>query len=437
MNEILITGSTLITPQGRQQKDLAIKDGVITTVESLSDKAKIIEADGCYTLTGLVDLNARVGEPYNPSETFRSATRAAVCGGFTTIVAQPEEYIHLSSTDRTGRDSAADISYLKSLAKDTYCQVLIAAAATIGEQLSPMAELKAAGVTILSNPGNGIDSALLMRRVLEYASSLGLCVAQRCQSHELCADTVIDEGPMSTRLGLDGNPAAAEHIRVARDLALAELANAKLHIQTITSARSLKQIEIHREEYGDDPANRSGHRVTVEVAAHHLLLDHSCALGYNPNTVLNPPLRTPQDRKALLKAVEDGVIDAVVSAHSPVPLEAKDRAYELCEPGTTGLETAMSTALSAGLSIEAIATSMSWKPAEIAGLGTTQTRNLDVGSKADIVIIDPEADHVVDTSKHQSLAKNTITESMTLTGQVKACIVAGELRAENGTPREK
>lgn len=428
--DILITSATLITPEGHIQGDIAISQGRIVDAKKAKDAGLIgdsticIEADGCYVLTGLVDLNMRVGEPDNPAESIESGALAAVCGGFSTVVAIADQY---PPEQIASRKSAADITYLRNSAAHAKTKVLVAAALTHKGELAPMAELSRAGAALFTDGAMGLEDPLLMRRVLQYAKSNNVTVATQCQSRSLVNGAVIAEGRYSTQLGLEGNPAASEHTRLCRDLILAELTQTKLHIQTISSAESVQLIKEHRKRHPEA-------QVSVEVAAHQLLLEHSACKNFDPNTLVNPPLRSERDRQALVEAVNAGDIDAIVSAHTPLPNEAKDRPYQMCVPGTIGVQTAMSTALSAGVEIDSIARSMSWKPAEIAGLGTTETRNLNPGAIADITVIDPNTSWIVDVNELQSQARNSIVAGKELKGQIRACIVAGELRALNGKP---
>lgn len=231
------------------------------------------------------------------------------------------------------------------------------------------------------------------------------------------------EGEWSSRLGLAGAPAEAEEIMVMRDVALARLTGARLHFQTLSTAGSLAIV---------GEARRSGVPVSAEVAAHHLALSDADLASYDTNRKVDPPLRTSSDADAAAAGVGDGLVDCIVSDHTPLTTDRKERPFDQAERGSVGLETALAAALTQDIEIEHILRAMSWRPAELLGLGTPSERTITPGARADLTIIDPTESFIVSTSSLATAGTNSAFEGMELRGRVRSTIVDGSLVVDNG-----
>ncbi len=416
--DLLVRGGTVVDSVGTSMRDVAVRNGVIVEPDALSEP-HVVDATGCIVSTGLVDMHAHLGEPGDEAaETMRSAGHAAVLGGFTTVLAMPDTHPAV--------DSAAVVDHVRSIGSSALCHVEVAGAITLqrsGKHLAPLGELAAAGVRYVTDAGFGLQNPLLMRRALEYCRPLGLTVGQPADLRALSAHGHMHEGEWSSRLGLGGAPAEAEEIMVMRDVSLARLTGATLHFQTLSSAGSLAIV---------GAAARAGVEVSAEVAAHHLLLTDSDLVSYDTNRKVWPPLRSSADVAAAQTAVESGVIDAIVSDHTPHTTDRKERAFDEAEHGTVGLETALAVALTAGISVSSALRALSWRPAELLGLGDPTTRSLSAGATADIVVFDPDLAITSKASEMATLGTNSAYEGIELTGAVRATIVAGRLVVEEG-----
>jgi dihydroorotase len=307
-----------------------------------------------------------------------------------------------------------------SLAAGAACEVRPAGAITVGregERLAPMAELAALGVTLFTDDGNGVQDSRLMRRALEYATALGVTLAQHCEDAGLAAEGCVHEGEWSSRLGLPGIPAEAEEIMVARDLALARLTGGRLHLLHLSTAGSVELVR---------RAKADGAAVTAEAAPHHFTLTHELVRSYDPVFKVNPPLRTPADVAAVRAGLADGTIDAVATDHAPHLQEAKEASFDEAPPGMLGLETALPLTLRE-LRLpprEALAL-LSWKPARIAGLAD-HGKPILPGRPANLCVVDPRAQWVVRPDFLASRSRNTPYTGRTLTGRVRHTVLHGE-----------
>lgn len=411
---ILIRGGTLIDVHGTREGDLAIADGVIVDADSLSSSAVEVDASGCVVSTGLVDMHTHLGEPGDEAaETMESAGRAAVLGGFTTVLAMPNTLPPV--------DTAAVVEHVRMLGAAALCNVEIAGTVTVaaqGERLAPLGELASAGVGFVTDCGSGIQDPLLLRRALEYSRPLGLTIAQAANCEALAAGAHMHEGEWSSRLGLAGAPAEAEEINVLRDLSLARLTGGRLHFQTLSTAGSFAIV---------GAAAQSGASVSAEVASHYLQLCDADLASYDTTRKLTPPLRAAGDVAAAVSAVAAGHVDAVVTDHTPHTTDRKERPFDQAEPGSVGLETALAVALGAGIEPAAVLRAMSWRPAELLGLGEPADRSLRVGAVADITVIDPAETFTVSVRDQATGGTNSAFEGLELTGRVRSTIVHGKL----------
>lgn len=416
--QVMLRGGTVVDSMGSRRADVLVRGEVVADVSqdlgSPPAGAVVLDAGGCVVAPGLVDLHAHLREPgAEESETVETGARAAALGGYTAIIAMPNT--------EPAADSAAVVRHVLDLAKGACCDVYPAGTVTLGRQgkaLSPMAEIAALGVRIFTDDGAGVESAALMRRALEYASGLGVVVADHCEEASLVGNGCMNEGDMSSRLGLPGRPAVAEEVMVERDLALARRTGARLHLLHLSCAESVSAVRL---------AKAAGVAVTAEVTPHHLVLTEDAVAGYDTMAKVNPPLRTLADVKALRGGTTDGTLDAIATDHAPHPPEAKQVAFCEAAPGLVGLETALALVIGeVGLPIERALAMMSWQPAVIAGLSSTHGGPVTPGSPANLCVIDPERRWVVEPTTLASRSRNTPFGGRELTGKVRHTVLAGE-----------
>ena len=415
---MVIRGGRIVDATGSRDGDVLIQDGIVTSVtakvSSTPPGTVVLDAAGCVVAPGLVDLHTHLREPgREEAETVESGARAAAVGGYSAVVAMPNT--------EPAIDSAAVVRQIQDLGADACCAVHPAGAITVGrrgEQLAPLAEMAALGVRIFTDDGTGVQDARLMRRALEYASALGVTLAQHCEDASLAAGGHMHEGEWSSRLGLAGQPAEAEELMVMRDLALARLTGAKLHFLHLSTAGSLAMVR---------GAKSSGLAVTAEVTPHHFTLTDACVASYDPVFKVNPPLRTDADVAAVKAALMDGTADAIATDHAPHTQEAKESPFDQAPPGMIGLETALALALTElELPIERILALMSWQPAAIAGLSDNHGGPVAAGRPANLCVIDPTATWVVDPVGSASRSRNNPYAGRKLQGRVRHTVYRGE-----------
>ncbi len=408
----------MVDATGRRHADVLIQDGMIASVGSkigaVPAGTVVLDASGCVVGPGLVDLHAHLRQPgREEAETVETGGRAAALGGYTAVVAMPNT--------EPAIDSAAVVREVLDLAADSCCDVRPAGAITVGRQgrqLAPMAEMAGLGVRIFTDDGTGVQDARLMRRAMEYATGLGVVLAQHCEDASLAGGGQMHEGEWSSRLGIPGQPAEAEELMVMRDLALARLTGAALHFLHLSSAGSMAMIR---------GAKASGLVVTAEVAPHHFTLTDAEVASYDPVFKVNPPLRAGADVAAVKAAVAEGIVDAIATDHAPHTQEAKELPFDQAPPGMLGLETALGLALTElDLPLERILALLSWQPAAIAGLSGEHGGPVAVGVPANLVVIDPAAKWVVDPAAMASRSRNTPYAGRPLVGRARHTILRGE-----------
>jgi dihydroorotase len=408
----------VIDSTGSRRADLLVKGEVVAAVEAgLGTKpagADVLDASDCIVSPGLVDLHAHLREPgEEEAETIETGARAAALGGYTAVVAMPNT--------EPAADSAAVVRQVLDLSKGACCDVRPAGTITIGRQgkvLAPLAEMAALGVRMFTDDGNGVQDASLMRRALEYATVLGVVIANHCEEASLAGAGCMNEGDLSSLLGLPGRPAVSEDVMVLRDLALARLTGARLHLLHLSSALSVAAVRAAKAE---------GTAVSAEVTPHHLVLTEEVVSSYDPVFKVNPPLRTAADVAALRAGLADGTIDAVATDHAPHPPEAKQVAFCEAAPGMLGLETALGLALGElGLPVGTVLGLMSWKPAAIAGLSGAHGGPVRAGAPAHLCVIDPERKWVVQPAALASRSQNTPYAGRELKGKARHTLFAGE-----------
>jgi len=420
--DVIIEGGTVVDATGTRRADVLLSDGRIAAVGDDLEAPKgalRFDAGGCLVAPGLVDLHAHLRQPgFEESETIESGSRAAVLGGYTALVAMPNT--------EPAIDCASVVRDVLELAAGALCQVRPAGAITKGrrgEELAPLGEMAALGVRLFTDDGAGVQDARLMRRALEYASGLGVILAQHCEDAALAAGGHMHEGEWSSRLGVPGVPAEAEEVMVMRDVALARLTGAPVHFLHLSTAGA---IAIVRE------AKAAGLPVTAEVAPHHFTLTDADVAGYDPVFKVNPPLRSADDRAAVRAALAEGVVDAIATDHAPHAQELKEQPFEEAPPGMLGLETALALGLTElELPVERLLALLSWQPARIAGL-VDQGGPLVDGGAANLCVIDPDAKWTVDPDRFASRSRNTPYAGRTLTGRVRHTFVRGDAIVRDG-----
>ena len=407
----------MVDEKGSRRADVLVDGGAIVAVgEDLAARhgARVLDAGGCVVAPGLVDLHAHLRQPgQEEAETVETGSRAAALGGYTAVVAMP-------NTDPP-IDCASVVRDVLELAATACCDVRPAGAITAGRAgtaLAPLAEMAALGVHLFTDDGAGVQDSRLMRRALEYASALGVTLAEHCEDTGLAAGGHMHEGEWSSRLGIPGAPAEAEELMVARDLTLCRLTGAPLHLLHLSTAGSVALVRA---------AKATGLPVTAEAAPHHFTLTAAAVASYDPVFKVNPPLRTDADVAAVKVGLADGTLDAIATDHAPHPQEAKEAPFDEAPPGMLGLETALALALTE-LELDAHDTLalLSWGPARIAGLAGEHGGPVAEGRPASLCVLDPAATWVVEPHRLASRSRNTPFAGRTLTGRVRHTLLRGE-----------
>ena len=405
--------------------DIVIRDGKIAEVgQNLSiEKGETRDMGGKIAVPGLVDVHVHLREPgFEQKEDIASGTRAAAHGGFTAVCC-------MANTNPV-IDNALGVEYILARAAAVgKCRVHVAGAATQGlkgEIISEMGDMVAHGAVAFTDVGRGIQGAGMMRRVMDYASQFDRVVMAHEQDDDLVGEGQVNEGVVSTRLGMLGWPAEGEEIQIARDIALSRLTGCPLHVQHISTARGLEMIRAAKAE---------GLKVTCEATPHHLFLNED-AIGddYNTSLKVNPPLRTQEDSDALLAGVIDGTIDCIVTDHAPHTAWEKDREFELSPFGMIGLETSLSLVMTqmvhTGLiDYNRLVEVMAINPRKVLRVEEVK---LQAGSIADITIIDPDLEWTVTADSFVSKAKNSGFIGADLKGRATDVYVGGYATMQDG-----
>ncbi len=429
VKRLLLKNGTIVDPSQNlmAKRDVLIerdegrgtRDGRILTVAEniVAEGAEVIDCAGKFVVPGLVDMHVHFREPGEEhKETIATGSAAAVTGGFTTVCCMPNTKPPL--------DSVAAIEFVLQRANEVgLCRVLPIGSVSIGlkhEQLTEMAAMKEAGAVAFSDDGEPVQDGGFLRKVLAYAKVCDAVVILHCEDKSLTAGGVMNEGLTSLRLGLRGMPRAAEVTAVQRAVELAKLTGSKVHIAHVSTKEA---VEIIRQ------AKERGVRVTAEVTPHHLTLTEEAVDEYNTNAKMNPPLRTEEDVAALREALAEGVIDCIATDHAPHALEEKETTFDDAPFGIVGLETAVGVLWTelvhkANFPVMRLVEAMSTKPCQILGLDGGTLRE---GSRADVTVIDPNAEWVVQPEKFRSKGKNTPYAGWTLKGKVVMTICNGQI----------
>jgi len=426
---ILIKGGRVIDP-GRVNgpADVLIDRGKIAAVgpnlarpaKTSPDSVTVIDATGKLVLPGFVDLHVHFREPgFEYKETIETGTASAVAGGFTSVCCMPNT--------QPVNDNQSITEFILDRARSVgSCRVFPVGAITKGsegKELAEIGDLRRAGCVAISDDGRPVMNSLVMRRAMEYALAFDIPVIDHCEDLHLSEGGCMNEGLVSTELGLPGIPSAAEDVMVARNLSLAELTGARLHLAHVSTAGSVRMVR---------EAKARGIRVTAEACPHHFCLTEEAVRGFNTLAKMNPPLRTWQDVQAIKEGLADGTIDVIATDHAPHAVQDKQREFADAPFGIVGLETALPLTLSlvedGSLSLEAAVAKLTVEPARIFGLaGGT----LAPGAEADLVLVDPQRQWEVDPAKFRSRSKNSPFAGWKVKGRVAATLVAGKVVYED------
>ncbi len=421
---ICIQGGTVIDPghiNGRA--DVLIQNGKIVEVGyplthalCQDDSVTSLDASGCIVAPGLVDIHCHLREPgFEYKETIQTGSASAVAGGFTSICCMPNT--------QPVNDNAAITQFMLTKGKEAgNARIFPIGAITKnsdGEELANIGELVGAGCVAISDDGRPVMNSLVMRRALEYAKAFGIPVVDHCEDLYLTDGGCMNEGVVSTELGMPGIPDASEEVMVARNLALADLTGVCVHLAHLSTARSVELVR---------HAKAQGLPVSAEVCPHHFSITEEAVRGYKANAKMNPPLRTTEDMEALKQGLVDGTIDVIATDHAPHALQEKQLEFDTAPFGIVGFETALPLTLrlvhDGILSMEHALDKLTRAPAQLFHL---PVGSLTPGSVADVVIFDAEEEWVVDPEQFHSKSRNTPFGGMSMKGKVKMTLVDGQL----------
>jgi dihydroorotase len=417
---LIIRGGRVIDPaNGIDRKlNIVIKDGKVSdlTDRERGKDGEMIDARGYIVVPGLIDIHTHLREPgYEYKESIKTGSLAAAAGGFTSIACMPNTY--------PTNDNASVTRYILTKAStEGLVNIYPIGAITKGlkgENLSEIGELKEAGCVALSDDGSSVMNSEVLRRGMEYAKGFNMPIISHCEDLNLSKDGQVNEGFISTELGLKGIPNCAEEIMVARDIALSELTGCKLHLAHISSAGSVRIIR---------EAKKRGINITAEVTPHHFTLTEEAVYYYNTNVKVNPPLRTKEDIEAIKVGLREGVIDVIATDHAPHDIDSKNLEFNKAANGIIGLETALPLTLKLVeegiLSLNEAVSKLTINPAKIIDI---KKGSLGIGMDADITIIDPDREYTIDREKFKSKSKNTPFHGWKVKGKVIYTIINGRI----------
>ncbi|MBK0378961.1 dihydroorotase [Mucilaginibacter segetis] len=389
---LLIKSATVIDPASTlngKVTDILIKDGIITKMgTSITDEAEIFEAKGSYIAPGFFDLNCNIGElGLETKEDLKTGTSAAAAGGFTGLALMPNTHppVH----------SKAEVEYLLNRAKGNLVDIYplgTISSKREGKDMAEMYDMYNSGAKAFTDGNRPVQDSGLMERALLYVQGFGAKVISYPEDAFIAGKAKVNEGVVSTMLGMKGIPSLAEELMIARDLYLAEETGASIHFTTVSTARSVALIK---------EARSKGIKVTCDVAVYNLVLTDEALMGFDSLYKVKPPLRTRADVDALIAGVNDGTIDAIVSQHTPHEIEFKDVEFEVAEFGITGLQTAFSLAVKAGLDVEIIVEKLAISPRKILNIAVPLIAE---GQPANLVLFDMQKEW--DYTREANLSKS-------------------------------
>ena len=409
MKNLLIQSVTVLHPESPfngQTVDVLISNGKIAEIGKKIDgsnkNASIFDAKGQFLSPGFLDINANFGEPgLETKEDMETGCATAAAGGFTAVALMPNTQppIH----------SKAEVSYLLNKSQNHLVDILPIGSISHhreGKEMAEMFDMQKSGAIAFSDGNKPVSNAGLMSRALLYTKSFNGLIFSYAEDQDIAAKGKMNEGVMSTFLGMKGNPSLAEELMVSRDLYLAEYNEARIHFSTISSLRSVDLIR---------KAKKAGVKVTCDVAAHHLVLSEDNLEGFDSQYKVKPPLRTKADQKALIAGLKDGTIDAIVSQHTPHEIEFKDVEFEIASYGIIGLQTVLPLALKAGLSTEMIVEKLAISPRKLLGIAIP---GFDLGISANFILINPIEKWTLNEKSNKSKSYNSPFMGQELTGKV-------------------
>lgn len=417
---VVIKNGHVIDP-GRnlsEQLDVLCDGATIKQIGRDLSGDRVIDATGCVVCPGLVDIHVHFREPgYESKETIETGCRAAARGGVTTVVTMGNTCPAI--------DHAGMVEFVLRRAREKGCiKIRPAACATKGlkgEELTEMAELRDVGAVAVTDDGRDIPSSTVMRRVLEYADMVNLPVLAHCEDHTLSAGGAMNEGFNSTKLGIHGIPKAAEEIAIERNIRIAELTGARLHIQHVTTVEGLNIVR---------RAKDKGLRVTCETCPHYWTLTDDAVLEFDTNAKMNPPLRENVDREAIIRGIQDGTIDCIATDHAPHTPTEKNVEFSQAPFGIVGLETLLGLTVTelvhpGHVSLERAVALLTLEASRVCNLGVG---TIEEGGAADLCVFDPRAEWVVEPEQFASRSRNTPFAGRVLRGQVKYTLCDGEIK---------
>ncbi len=423
MKELLLKNARVVDPARNIDEvcSIGIANGIIVDAVTLKSP-EVIDLAGMVLSPGFIDVHVHLRQPGNTTaETIASGSAAAAAGGFTSIVAMPNT--------NPSADTAGAIEYLRRLAAEqAMVKVLPCGNMTKGgkgEEMAGIGSLKAAGVVALSDDGKCIQDHALMRHVVEYAKSFDLPILDHCEEKTLAAGGVMHEGKWSVLLGMKGIAGASEELMIARNILFARESNWKIHMQHVSTKESVDMLR---------RARTKGIPVTGEATPHHITLTDECVKHFDTNYKMNPPLRSEEDRKALIEGLADGTITVIATDHAPHTATAKLVEFDYAPFGIIGLETALplcytELVVPGILDLSSFIAKFTTGPADVLGI---KNYSLEPGNPADITVFDPNAEYVIDKEQFKSKSRNTPFDGMKVRGKVMMTVVDGEIvyRAE-------
>jgi len=420
MATTLISGGRVICPdQGIDKKlNVVLADGVVRELtESEPQADEVIDASGMIVSPGLIDMHVHLREPGKQNEeTIASGSAAAVAGGFASVACMP-------NTEPTVDNEASSQFVFLQAERAGLANIYPIGSVTKGrkgEELSEIGQLSRGGVVAFSDDGSPVVNADIMRRGLEYTKMFGRAIIEHCENMDLSGDGVLNEGVVSTILGLPGIPAASEEVAIARNVILAQLTGAKLHIAHVSTAGGVELVRM---------AKRRGVTVTAEATAHHFTLTDECVKTYDPVYKMNPPLRTQADVDAVRDGLRDGTIDAIVSDHAPHSTEKKQLEFSSAPFGVIGMESLLPVAITEliddVLDWPGLVVKLTVNPARILGINKGTLRS---GADADVTIIDPDVAWTIDVTAFRSKSRNCPFDGKQVRGRAVRTIVGGKTK---------
>ncbi len=405
---------------GKDKCDVAIEDNRIAQIGKniKGDFDEVIQADGLTALPAFIDMHTHLREPgFEYKEDIASGSLAAVAGGFSTVCCMPNT--------KPVTDNRYIVKYIVDRAKEVdLAKVYPIGAITVGlkgETMAEMGSMKEAGAIAMSDDGQPVTTAQMMRLALEYAKDYDLLLCSHCEEKSLINEGVVNEGENATKAGLKGIPSCAEDIMIAREIILAEMLDTKVHICHVSTASGVQLIR---------EAKARGVKVSCETCPHYIAGTDELILDYDTNSKVNPPLRTEKDRQAILAGIADGTIDVIATDHAPHHYEDKNVDFSMAANGISGLESAFALSYtylveSKVITLDKLVELMSKKPAKLLGL---ESGSLQIGGLADITLVDLDRKYKIDAKSFKSKGKNTPFDGFEVKGKVCVTVVEGKVK---------